>query len=252
MLLRPATRPGIGVAHTSASMHALLFTGHTFAVAGRAQEALACFADYTAEVARRDVPRFAGRGVNFSGWVLRNLGAVEAGVDAHQEAAADAVDGVVIPEVLVAALEDLAEERIRADDPDRAAQLLDQARAALVGDLVFGWRLAMKLQLLEAQVQLLRGEPESALRVAAELASAAARALVPPVRGLCSSPRPSGRARAGRAGRDHGGAARPRPGRACGRDRSVVVGGQHWCGARGRAVAGPVGGTGRRPRSPIR
>ena len=179
MLLRPATRPGIGVAHTSASMHALLFTGHTFAVAGRAQEALACFADYTAEVARRDVPRFAGRGVNFSGWVLRNLGAVEAGVDAHQEAAADAVDGVVIPEVLVAALEDLAEERIRADDPDRAARFLDQARAAFVGDLVFGWRLAMKLQLLEAQVQLLRGEPESALRVAEELASAAARALVP-------------------------------------------------------------------------
>lgn len=178
-LLRPATRPGVGVAHTSASMHALLFTGHTLAVAGRAREALACFTDYTAEVGRRDVPRFAGRGVNFAGWVLRNLGVIGAGVQAHQEAAEDAVDGVVIPEVLVAALEDLAEERVRAGDPDGAAQFLDRARAALAGDLVFGWRLAMKLSLLEAQIHLLRDEPEPALRLARELASAAETVVVP-------------------------------------------------------------------------
>lgn len=178
-LLRPATRPGIGVAHTPASMHALLFTGHALAVSGRADEALACFTDYTAEVARRDVPRFAGRGVNFAGWVLRNLGATGAGVEAHQEAAEDAVDGVVIPEVLVAALEDLAEERIRAGDPDRAALFLDRARAALVGDLVFGWRLAMKLRLLEAQLHLLRDQPEPALRATDELAAAAEHIAVP-------------------------------------------------------------------------
>ncbi len=178
-LLRPATRPGVGVAHTAASLHALLFTGHTLAVAGRAAEALACFRGYTTEVERRDVPRFAGRGVNFSGWVLRNLGDVAAGVDAHQQAAEEAIDGVVIPEVLVAALEDLAEERLRAGDPDAAAALLDRARASLVGDLVFGWRLAMKLQLLQAQVHLLREEPEPALAVAQALADAAAAAGVP-------------------------------------------------------------------------
>ncbi|NYI43812.1 DNA-binding SARP family transcriptional activator [Nocardioides aromaticivorans] len=178
-LLRPATRPGVGVAHTPASLHALLFTGHTLAVAGRAQEALACFTDYTTEVERRDVPRFAGRGVNFSGWVLRNLGATSAGVDAHQQAAEDAVDGVVIPEVLVAALEDLAEERLRAGDADAAAALLDRARDTLVGDLVFGWRLAMKLQLLQAQLHLLRDEAASALTVAGDLAAAAAATGVP-------------------------------------------------------------------------
>jgi len=181
-LLSPATRSGVGVSHTPASLHAVLFTGHTLAVAGRAREALACFADYTAEVERRDVPRFAGRGVNFSGWVLRNLGSVSAGVDAHQEAV-DAVDDVVIPEVLVAALEDLADERIRAGDPDAALGHLDRARAALTGDLardlVFGWRLTMKLQLLQAQVQLLRDEPELALATARELATAAERSGVP-------------------------------------------------------------------------
>lgn len=177
-LLRPATRPGVGVAHTAASLHALLFTGHALAVAGRPREALACFDAYTTEVERRDVPRFAGRGVNFSGWVLRNVGAVDAGVDAHQQTA-DAVDDVVIPEVLVAALEDLADERIRASDPDGAARHLDRARAALVGDLVFGWRLAMKLRLLEAQLHLLRDEPEAALAVAGALAADAERAGVP-------------------------------------------------------------------------
>ncbi|WP_141006269.1 ATP-binding protein [Nocardioides humi] len=178
-LLRPATRPGVGVVHTPASLHAQLFTGHTLAVAGRAAEALACFDGYTAEVARRDVPRFAGRGVNFGGWVLRNLGAVPAGVDAHEEAVAAAVDGVVIPEVLVAGLEDLAEARIRAGDADEAAALLEKASGALVGDLVFGWRLAMKRQLLLAQVHLLREEPEAALSVALALAAAAARGGVP-------------------------------------------------------------------------
>lgn len=177
-LLRPVTRPGVSVTHTPASLHALLFTGHTLAVAGRGEEALACFAGYTAEVARRDVPRFAGRGVNFGGWVLRNLGETSAGVDAHEEAVAT-VDGVVIPEVLVAALEDLADARIRAGDPDGARVLLDQARVALVGDLVFGWRLQMKLHLLDAQVLLLGGSAEKALEVASTLAASAASAGVP-------------------------------------------------------------------------
>ncbi len=177
-LLRPVTRPGISVTHTPASMHALLFTGHTLAVAGRGEEALACFSGYTAEVARRDVPRFAGRGVNFGGWVLRNLGATSAGIDAHEEAVAT-VDGVVIPEVLVAALEDLADARIRAGDPDGALALLDQARVALVGDLVFGWRLQMKLHLLDAQALLLGGSAEKALQVATALSASAASAGVP-------------------------------------------------------------------------
>lgn len=177
-LLRPVTRPGVGVDHTAAMLHATLFTGHALAVAGRAAEALACFADYTAEVARRDVPRFAGRGVNFGGWVLRSLGATSAGIDAHQEALAIAED-VGFPEMLVAALEDLAEERIRAEDPAAAAVLLDRARPALAGDLVFGWRLAMKLDLLDAQVQLLRGAPEEALRTAERLRDAAAASGVP-------------------------------------------------------------------------
>ncbi len=65
-LLRPAIRGQLGVEHTSATLHALLFTGHAQALAGNAALALAAFGQYTAEVERRQVPRFAGRAVNFS------------------------------------------------------------------------------------------------------------------------------------------------------------------------------------------
>ena len=78
-LLRPAARGQIGVEHTSATMHSLLFTGHAHALAGRPAQALDALARYTAEVERRQVPRFAGRAVNFAGWVLRNLGARRGG-----------------------------------------------------------------------------------------------------------------------------------------------------------------------------
>ena len=85
-LLRPAARGRIGVEHTSATMHSLLFTGHAHALAGRPAQALAAFTRYTAEVERRQIPRFAGRAVNFSGWVLRNLGAYPEALDHHHEA----------------------------------------------------------------------------------------------------------------------------------------------------------------------
>ena len=74
-LLSPAARGQVGVEQTSATLHALLFTGHAHALAGHPALALDSFTRYTAEVDRRQVPRFAARAVNFTGWVLRNLGA---------------------------------------------------------------------------------------------------------------------------------------------------------------------------------
>ncbi|WP_183408304.1 ATP-binding protein [Nocardioides pocheonensis] len=177
-LLRPATRPGIGADQTSATLHALLFTGHAHALAGRPAQALATFAHYTEEVERRQVPRFGGRGVNFGGWVLRNVGARDAAVDAHQEALACA-DGDGTPEVRIAALEDLAEDRLTAADPDAAAALLATAGEGLMGDLVFGWRLEMKHTLLRARVALQRGALDDAVGLASGLAAGADQVGVP-------------------------------------------------------------------------
>ncbi len=166
-LLRPATRES-GVEHTSAMLHALLFTGHAQALAGRPQAALAAFERYTAEVDRRQVPRFGGRGVNFGGWVLRSIGATAEGIDHHLEALDVAARGGT-PEVRIAALEDLAEARLVDGDPNGAGALLSQAAAALGSDLVFGWRLQLKLRLLRGRLALHTGAAELALTIAEAL-----------------------------------------------------------------------------------
>ena len=182
-LLRPAARGQIGAEHTSATLHALLFTGHAHALAGRPALALAAFRRYTAEVERRQVPRFAGRAVNFAGWVLRNLGASAEALDRNQQALEVAQrDGTA--EVTIAALEDLAEHGLATGDLDGGAARLAEAGGLLHsdanhGDLVFGWRLALKHQLLSARLALLRGDPADALAAATALGERAAALRVP-------------------------------------------------------------------------
>lgn len=178
-LMRPATAEIAGFEQTSATLHALLFTGHAHALAGRPALALAQFDHYSAEVERRQVPRFVGRGVNFSGWVLRNLGEPERAAERHQSALEAADAGT--PELRVAALEDLAEDRLVADEPAAAAAHLLAAEQSLEGDrdLVFGWRLAMKLRSLRARLALQAGEPEAALASATHLFEDADRSGVP-------------------------------------------------------------------------
>jgi DNA-binding SARP family transcriptional activator/tetratricopeptide (TPR) repeat protein len=178
-LLRPAARATEGVAHTAATLHALLFTGHAHAVAGRPALALDAFARYTAEVERRQVPRFAGRAVNFTGWVLRNIGAAEPAHDRHLKALELGQVGQGIPELAIAALQDLAEECVQAGDADGAQARLDQARTLVSGDLVFGWRLELKHQLITGRLALLRGDAEAALAAATELETRAAALGVP-------------------------------------------------------------------------
>jgi DNA-binding SARP family transcriptional activator/tetratricopeptide (TPR) repeat protein len=180
-LLRPAARAAEGVAHTAATLHALLFSGHAHAVAGRPDLALGTFARYTAEAERRQVPRFTGRAVNFAGWVLRNLGAAGQAHDRHLEALELGQRGEGIPELTIAALEDLAEQGLEAGDPDAAQARLAEARALLTGDgdLVFGWRLDLRHQLICGRLALLRGDAGTALTTAGALESRAAALGVP-------------------------------------------------------------------------
>jgi DNA-binding SARP family transcriptional activator len=177
-LLRPAARGQVGVEHTSATLHALLFTGHSYALDGNAELALHTFSRYTDEVERRHVPRFAGRGVNFAGWVLRNLGARSEGLDHHLQALDVARDHGTA-EVAIAALEDLAEQCIDDGEFAGAQSRLAEARGLLHGDLVFGWRLDLKLRLLAGRLALAAGQAEAAGVAAAELESAAGQLGVP-------------------------------------------------------------------------
>ena len=159
-------------------MHSLLFTGHAHALAGRPAQALDALARYTAEVERRQVPRFAGRAVNFAGWVLRNLGAWQEALDHHQQAL-EAGQGQGTADVTIAALEDLAEQCLETGDPDGARARLAEASALLRGNLVFGWRLRLKHQLLTGRLALLAGDGEQALAQARELEARAAALGVP-------------------------------------------------------------------------
>lgn len=177
-LVAPAASRVTGFAQTAATLHALLFSGHAHALAGRPEAALADFASYTEEVDRRQVPRFAGRGANFSGWVLRNVGQQEMAAELHR-AALEGADPAVSPELRVAALEDLADDRLLGEDPDAAEAYLVQAEAELRGDLVFGWRLEMKLASLRARLALAVGDAEAALTAADDLVRIARQAGVP-------------------------------------------------------------------------
>ena len=177
-LLHPAARAQAGAAHTAAALHALLFTGHVRAMTGHPAQALAAFSRYTAEVERRQVPRFAGRGVNFAGWVLRSLGAADQAREHHLQALA-AGQGQGTADVTIAALEDLAELAVETADPDAARARLAQAAGLLDDELVFGWRLELKHQLVSARLELLCGDGGQALALATGLAARAADLGVP-------------------------------------------------------------------------
>lgn len=177
-LLAPITHPGAGADLTSATLHALLFTGHAHALAGRPQAALAALTRYTEEVDRRQVPRFGGRGVNMAGWVLRHVGARDLGLEAHQQAL-DLAHGKGRVEMRIAALEDLAEDHLEQHRLDDAGRLLDEAEALVDGDLVFGWRLELKLALLRTRLDLLADRAEEARSRAATLVETAASMGVP-------------------------------------------------------------------------
>jgi len=177
-LLRPVTRPELRAEHSSAVLHALLFTGHAHALAGRPAPALAAFAQYTTEVERRQLVRFEGRGVNFGGWVLRNIGAREQGAEEHLRVL-ELSRGSGAPELAIAALEDLAEDRLSVADVNAADRYLDDVDARMGGDLVFGWRLDFKRRLIRARAALARDDPTTALGIASDLAEVAGAAGVP-------------------------------------------------------------------------
>ena len=182
-LLRPAARGQVGVEHTAATLHSLLFTGHSQALAGYPASALDAFSRYTAEVERRQVPRFAGRAVNFAGWVLRNLGAWSEALDHHHEAL-ETGRSTGSAETTIAALEDLAEHDLETGDLDGSQDRLAQAAALFTTDLVFGWRLELRHLLLSGRLALARGDSEAALARAGELEERAAALGVPRYRSV--------------------------------------------------------------------
>ena len=75
--------------------------------------------------------------------------------------------------------EGLAEQCAEAGDADGVQARLVQARALLAGELVFGWRLELRHQLITGRLALLRGDAEAALAAATEVETRAGALGVP-------------------------------------------------------------------------
>src|SRR4029077_2436545 len=82
-------------------------------------------------------------------------------------------------EVAIAVLEDLAELRLDEADADGAIPLLTEAGRLLTGDLVFGWRLRLKHDLIASRLALMQGNAERALSTAGRLPGSATAVGVP-------------------------------------------------------------------------
>jgi hypothetical protein len=81
--------------------------------------------------------------------------------------------------VTIAALEDLAEQCVDDGDAAGAESWLSQVGGLLRGDLVFGWRLELKLGLLSGRLALLRDDAARAESCATELEARATALGVP-------------------------------------------------------------------------
>jgi tetratricopeptide (TPR) repeat protein len=170
-LLRSATRMSGALGQLNVLLHALLFTGHAAALAGRPADALAALDHYATEVERRDVGRFRGRAENFSAWVLRSLGAREEAADLNEAALEIGVDDATIPETVLAAHLDLTEAALLRGDLDDAERRLSAAEAVDAGALVFGWRQGLKVRSHRGRLALATGRAEEALGLAEALAA---------------------------------------------------------------------------------
>jgi len=116
--------------------------------------------------------------------VLRNIGATGEGTERHNLALEISSRRLASPELRIAVLEDLAEERLAAGDVADAERHLTAAAQLLHGDLVFGWRLQFKLDLLRTRAALARDDPHAALGTATSLARRAADLGVPRYAGV--------------------------------------------------------------------
>ena len=178
-LLRPAARGHVGVEHTSAT----LARAAVHRARARARGAPSPGPGRVRALHRGGGPAAAAalRGPRGE---LQRLGAAQPGRSrgggrpARRRAGDRAAPGLP-PRLTIAALEDLAEQCLDPGDPDGARARLAEAAALLHGDLVFGWRLDLKHQLVTGRLALLSGDPGQAAAVAAGLESRAAALGVP-------------------------------------------------------------------------
>ena len=153
-------------------VHGYLAHGYALATCGRAGEALGVFDRATAEGRRRGLTRYAALGVNFSAWVLRNLGDIARACSGNEEALGGARE-TAFRDLEVYATLDPCDDALADSDVAPATRAMESARVLMQDIYAYRWRHELRVKLLEGRIALLQGEPERALALAEQLIAAA-------------------------------------------------------------------------------
>ena len=156
--------------------HRGLALGRALAMTGQAAEAIRVFDQLATTVEEQQVRRFAGRAENYRGWLLRNLGATAAGLDANQQAwdAVQSLDPVSAAEARGHAILDLADHALRAGDLGEAERWVDLGQRAELAPHVMKWRFDLRRDLLAGRLALASDDADLAEQHAEAVRSAAA------------------------------------------------------------------------------
>jgi hypothetical protein len=161
---------GIGVAPWgNPTARAFLSGAQAFAHLGQPVQALAAVDAIEVEQARTGIVRWAGRAENTRGWILRNLGEVEA-ADESNLAALEHATAVEMYEPMSHAHLDLAAGAILRRDFDAATRSIDSARGFGTSHALV-WRHRMRADLYAARIALATGRAEDALTMGEAVAA---------------------------------------------------------------------------------
>jgi tetratricopeptide (TPR) repeat protein len=144
-----------------------LAAGYASAMLGRPAAALTEFDKHLAASVRLQSDRYAGRSDNMRGWVLRNVGALEAADELNRSAYEVSVRHDAV-EPRMHALLDLADGRLRIGDLAGAAGYLRRYHDEFT-DHLFAWRNEWRAALLEARLRLAAGELDQAEELGAQV-----------------------------------------------------------------------------------
>ncbi|HEV3123972.1 MAG TPA: BTAD domain-containing putative transcriptional regulator [Candidatus Dormibacteraeota bacterium] len=154
--------------HLFASPHVHFTRALAYGALGRCSEAFRSLAALDDAIERQNVTRFLGRGDNTRGWLLRNLGALDAADECNQRGL-ETARRIEYVEAQAHALLDLAEGRLLAGDLAATRRLLDDVAPLQRLPQAYAWRHVLRRRTMEGRLALAHGAGVDAVTIADEV-----------------------------------------------------------------------------------
>lgn len=158
--------------HPFAPLHGRFTLAFALALSGRWAAALEAVDDLDRATVELGDRRFPAVNANIRGWLWRGAGLLEAAADLHRQAAAMSV-GPSFLEPRYAALLDLAEDGLAADDADRAGEAVGDCADILEWEGSMSWRHRDRYRLVTARLASRGGDHDTACELARTVAATA-------------------------------------------------------------------------------